>query len=96
MDVTTKAKANPISLLDSLKVNNLVKGQNLNVFVKSESVEIEIFDWQSKESRDYQQGNQCGDHIQTVEAEITLLQPLNTLAEPLDQANKRGHNFVVP
>ena len=49
LDVTTKAKANPISLLDSLKVNNLVKGQNLNVFVKSESVEIEIFDSENED-----------------------------------------------
>jgi hypothetical protein len=44
VDVITKKKANPLRILDSLKINNLLKGENLNVFVNSKSVEIEIWD----------------------------------------------------
>jgi hypothetical protein len=44
VDVIIKKKANPLRILDSLKINNLLKGENLNVFVNSKSVEIEIWD----------------------------------------------------
>ena len=37
-------KVNPKNILDSLKVNNLLKDQNLNIFVKSSSLELEIWD----------------------------------------------------
>ncbi|QYJ67173.1 hypothetical protein [Flavobacterium litorale] len=43
-DDETKRKANPLTLLDSLKVNNLIKNQNLNVFVKSDTVVLEVWD----------------------------------------------------
>ncbi|MGL2986977.1 hypothetical protein ACSVH5_05220 [Flavobacterium sp. RSSA_27] len=49
IDNETKSKANPINLLDSLKVNNLTKDQNLNVFVKSDAVDIEIFDSETED-----------------------------------------------
>jgi hypothetical protein len=44
VDEVIKKKVNPVNILDSLKVNNLVKNQNLNVFVKSEKVTLEIWD----------------------------------------------------
>jgi len=46
VDEKTKQKVNPISILDSLKINNLSSGQNLNVFTKFNS--IDIFVWDSK------------------------------------------------
>lgn len=49
IDAATKTKANPIHLLDSLKINNLTKDQNLNVFIKSDVVEIEIFDSETED-----------------------------------------------
>lgn len=42
-----KQKVNPIAILDSLKVNNLVKGQNLHVFTKYDTMVLEI--WDSKD-----------------------------------------------
>lgn len=47
VDEAVKQKVNPITILDSLKVNNLIKGQNLNVFTKYESMVLEI--WDSKD-----------------------------------------------
>lgn len=44
IDQATKDKFNPFSILDSLKVNSLTKDQNLNVFVHSEAIAIEIWD----------------------------------------------------
>jgi hypothetical protein len=44
VDEAIKKKLNPINILDSLKVNNLVNNQNLNVFIKSEKVVLEIWD----------------------------------------------------
>ena len=44
IDKQVKEKNNPIALLDSLKINKLSKDQNLNVFWRSKSVKIEIFD----------------------------------------------------
>ena len=44
VDNLVKQKINPISILDSLKVNNLLKGQNLNVFTKYDEMVIEIWD----------------------------------------------------
>lgn len=49
IDAAVKNKVNPIRMLDSLKVNNLVKNQNLNVFIKSETVVLEIFDSESED-----------------------------------------------
>lgn len=43
-DDKIKQKANPIALLDSLKVNNLTKSQNLNVFTKSTRIILEVWD----------------------------------------------------
>lgn len=43
-DEDIKRRANPVALLDSLKINSLIKGQNLNVFVKSDKVLLEIWD----------------------------------------------------
>lgn len=39
-----KKNLNPVAKLDSLKVNNLVKDQNLNVFTKFNDLELEIWD----------------------------------------------------
>lgn len=39
-----KAKANPIALLDSLKVNKLIKEQTLTIFAESKKVDLEIWD----------------------------------------------------
>ena len=39
-----KVKVNPITILDSLKVNNLNKGQNLNVFTKFKTIAIVVWD----------------------------------------------------
>ncbi|OYQ41584.1 hypothetical protein CHU92_04305 [Flavobacterium cyanobacteriorum] len=44
VDEETKRKVNPVAILDSLKVNNLIKNQNLNVFVDSDTVLLEIWD----------------------------------------------------
>lgn len=44
VDPVIKEKVNPKNILDSLKVNNLLKDQNLNIFVKSSSLELEIWD----------------------------------------------------
>lgn len=44
IDKVTKEKVNPIALLDSLKINSLTKNQNLNVFVYSDEIEIQIWD----------------------------------------------------
>jgi hypothetical protein len=44
IDQETKDKVNPIALIDSLKINSLTKDQNLNVFVLSQEIEIEIWD----------------------------------------------------
>jgi len=39
-----KVKANPIALLDSLKVNKLIKEQTLTIFAESKKVDLEIWD----------------------------------------------------
>lgn len=44
VDEKVKQKVNPITILDSLKVNNLNKGQNLNVFTKFNTINIVIWD----------------------------------------------------
>jgi len=41
---SVKTKANPIALLDSLKVNKLIKEQTLTIFVASKKVDLEIWD----------------------------------------------------
>lgn len=43
-DKETKVKVNETSLLDSLKINTLTKDQNLNVFVNSNEILMEIWD----------------------------------------------------
>jgi hypothetical protein len=49
IDEQKKKEVNPITLIDNLKVNNLVKNQNLNVFVKSAEVFLEIYDAESED-----------------------------------------------
>lgn len=44
VDEKVKQKVNPISILDSLKINNLSKGQNLNVFTKFNTLDIIVWD----------------------------------------------------
>lgn len=44
VDSITKQKVNPLIMLDSLKVNNLLKNQNLNIFTKFNNLELEIWD----------------------------------------------------
>ncbi len=44
IEETVKEKINPIRILDSLKENNLLKNQNLTLYVKSNQVDIEIWD----------------------------------------------------
>ena len=41
---SVKTKANPIALLDSLKVNKLIKEQTLTIFAASKKVDLEIWD----------------------------------------------------
>lgn len=47
VDVGVKQKVNAVLMLDSLKVNNLLKDQNLNVFTKFQT--LELFLWDAKE-----------------------------------------------
>jgi hypothetical protein len=49
VDDAVKKKVNPIAMLDSLKVNNLLKGQNLNVFTKYDKMVLEIWDSQEED-----------------------------------------------
>ena len=44
VDEKVKQKVNPISVLDSLKVNNLSKDQNLNVFTKFNTLDLIVWD----------------------------------------------------
>lgn len=44
IDDQIKIKSNPLAILDSLKINKLIKDQNLNVFWESKKIKIEIFD----------------------------------------------------
>lgn len=44
VDPVVKEKLNPKNILDSLKVNNLLKDQNLNIFTKFNDLELEIWD----------------------------------------------------
>ncbi|MEM0541293.1 hypothetical protein WFZ85_01570 [Flavobacterium sp. j3] len=44
VEQSIKDNFNPISILDSLKVNSLTKNQNLNIFVSSNEIEIEVWD----------------------------------------------------
>lgn len=44
VDENVKQKSNPISILDSLKVNNLSRGQNLNVFTKFNTLDLIVWD----------------------------------------------------
>lgn len=44
IDKNIKEKVNPVALLDSLKVNSLTKNQNLNVFIQSDEIEIQVWD----------------------------------------------------
>lgn len=39
-----KKKVNPIKIMDSLKINNLRKNENLNVFAKSDLVNLTVWD----------------------------------------------------
>jgi hypothetical protein len=48
-DDNLKQKVNPIKILDSLKLNNLTKDQNLNVFFKSENIAIFVWDNQMED-----------------------------------------------
>ena len=45
VDEKIKQKVNPISILDSLKINNLSRGQNLNVFTKFNTLDIKVWDY---------------------------------------------------
>jgi hypothetical protein len=44
IDAETKAKINPLKLIDDLRINKLTKDQNLNVFWEDKTITIEIFD----------------------------------------------------
>ena len=44
VDAVTKEKVNPVAMLDSMKVNKLIRNQNVNIFVKSETVTLDIWD----------------------------------------------------
>ena len=44
VDEVTKKKVNPIRVMDSLKVNNLIKDQNLTVFTKFNTMELILWD----------------------------------------------------
>lgn len=44
IDEIEKKKFNPVSILDSLKVNNLNKGQNLNIFTKYNTLDLVVWD----------------------------------------------------
>ena len=44
IDAETKAKYNAVSIMDSLTINRLSKNQNLNMFVSSDVIDIEIWD----------------------------------------------------
>ncbi|MFP9098237.1 hypothetical protein ACLI09_04225 [Flavobacterium sp. RHBU_24] len=63
VDAAVKQKANPITLLDSLKVNNIIKGQNLNVFTSSAQVNLEIWD----------NGKEDGDLIDVYQDNVLIL-----------------------
>lgn len=63
IDAKTKIKINPVTILDSLKVNNLTSGQNLNVFSNSSSITIEV--WDSK--------IEDGDRIDFFQDEVVIL-----------------------
>ena len=62
-DAAVKAKANPVALLDSLKVNNLLKNQNLTVFVETNKVALEIWDM----------GKEDGDVINVYQNDVLIL-----------------------
>ncbi|MBP6758099.1 MAG: hypothetical protein KA133_02495 [Flavobacterium sp.] len=49
IDEQKKKEVNPVTLIDNLKVNNLVKDQNLNVFANSNEVFLEIYDAESED-----------------------------------------------
>lgn len=63
VDAAVKEKVNPIAILDSLKVNNLIKGQNLNVFTASDRMSFEIWD----------NGKEDGDLINVYQDNVLLL-----------------------
>jgi len=63
IDNAVKAKANPLALLDSLKVNNLIKDQNLTMFVDNDKVALEIWDL----------GKQDGDVINVYQNNVLVL-----------------------
>lgn len=63
VDAATKQKVNPITILDSLKVNNLLKNQNLNVFVESNEVQLQVWD----------SGREDGDVITVMQDDKVLL-----------------------
>lgn len=63
VDAAVKQKVNPVAILDSLKVNNLINGQNLNVFTKSETVRLEIWD----------NGKEDGDLINVYQDNVLIL-----------------------
>jgi hypothetical protein len=44
VDDVTKRKVNPLRIMDSLKVNNLIKDQNLTVFTKYNVMELVLWD----------------------------------------------------
>jgi hypothetical protein len=63
IDVAVKEKRNPVAMLDSLKVNNLTKGQNLNIFTASDNLTVEIWD----------NGQEDGDVITVYRGEVAIL-----------------------
>ena len=63
IDAAVKEKGNPVAMLDSLKVNNLIKGQNLNIFTSSDNLTVEIWD----------NGQEDGDVINVYRGEVPIL-----------------------
>jgi hypothetical protein len=63
IDAAVKEKGNPVAMLDSLKVNNLTRGQNLNIFTTSDNLTVEIWD----------NGQEDGDVITVYRGEVPIL-----------------------
>ncbi|MFP5438486.1 MAG: hypothetical protein ACLGH8_11905 [Bacteroidia bacterium] len=64
VDEKVKLKSNPVAMLDSLRVNNLTKSQNLNVFSKTGKVTLEVWD----------NGKEDGDVISIYQGDKPILQ----------------------
>ncbi len=63
VDAATKEKVKPLAILDSLRVNNLLKNENLNVFVSSKALQLQIWD----------AGKEDGDEITIYQNDKVLL-----------------------